>query len=135
MNLRKVGDSTRAAGAERGGWRMRVWCTVLGCAALSPGCQLRAVDIYPGSSIQAMVNANPAGTVYNLKSGVHRLQTITPKDRDIYQGESGTILSGASVLTSFTRQGSLWVAGGQAQRGNSGTSIPCQPAWQGCQYP
>src|SRR5438105_654532 len=133
-NTGKAG-TFRLIADDRKGWRVRVLCMVLGCIALSPGCQLRAVDIYPGSSIQSAVNANPAGTVYVLKSGVHRLQTITPKQGDVYRGEPGTVLSGAVVLAAFTRQGPFWVAGGQAQQGNSGTSIPCQPGWQGCQYP
>src|SRR4029077_17321649 len=99
-----------------------------------PG-QLFAVDIYPGTNIQSVVNANPAGTVYTLKSGVHRLQTILPKSGDVYQGEQGTIMSGATLLTSFSQQGSWWVATGQLQQGVVNTSVACQPGWDGCQYP
>jgi len=96
---------------------------------------LCAVDIYPGTSIQSVVNSNSAGTTYVLKSGVHRLQTIVPKTGDVYQGESGTILSGAQQLATFSRSGSYWVASGQTQRGTVNTTVLCQSGWDGCQYP
>jgi parallel beta-helix repeat protein len=73
--------------------------------------------IYPGSDIQAAVNANPAGTSFLLKAGVHRMQQVRPKDGDSFVGESGTILSGARLLTTFTRSGGYWVASGQTQQG------------------
>jgi len=35
--------------------------------------------INPGSSIQAAVDANPNGTVFLLRAGVHRQQAVRPK--------------------------------------------------------
>ena len=110
-------------------------CLLFAATMLVMAGQLFAVDIYPGTNIQSVVNANPAGTVYTLKSGVHRLQTILPKSGDVYQGEQGTIMSGATLLTSFSQQGSWWVATGQLQQGVVNTSVACQPGWDGCQYP
>jgi hypothetical protein len=53
--------------------------------SLQPLCGLRLarsqVEIAPGDSIQAAVNANPEGTVFIIKAGIHRLQTIIPKNR------------------------------------------------------
>src|SRR5437870_10766905 len=83
---------------------------------------------------QTMVNANSAGTWYVLKKGIDRLQTITPKDGDVYQGETGTILSGAKLLTSFIREGVYWVATNQTQQGPSSTTVPCQTGREGCEY-
>ena len=110
-------------------------CLLFAATTLSMTGQLFAVDIYPGTNIQTVVNANPAGTTYTLKSGVHRLQTVLPKSGDVYQGEQGTIMSGAALLTSFSQQGSWWVATGQTQQGVVNTTVGCQPGWDGCQYP
>lgn len=50
-----------------------------------------AIEIYPGNPntqyIQAIIDANPAGTTYVLKAGVHRLQTIEPDQGDKIVGE------------------------------------------------
>ena len=89
--------------------------------------------ISPGQSIQAAVDAAPGGTSFVLKAGVHRMQTIRPKDGDKFTGESGTILSGARLLTTFTRSGAYWVAGGQTQQGQ--IHGDCQPGYPRCSYP
>ena len=95
-------------------------------------------EIYPGTDIQSMINANGAGTYYVLKSGVHRMQMITPKSGDTLAGESGAVLSGARLLTSFTRSGSYWVASGQTQQGTpSGSELDkvCRSGSPRCGYP
>lgn len=73
------------------------------------------VDISPGANIQQTMNSYPAGTSYRLRAGVHRMQQIVPKAGDTIAGEAGAILNGSRVLTSFTQQGSYWVASGQTQ--------------------
>jgi hypothetical protein len=69
-----------------------------------------AIEIYPGENIQAHVDANPPGTAFLLKAGVHRPQTIRPQNGNSFTGESGTVLSGAQELISFNRSGDYWVA-------------------------
>ncbi|HXJ42457.1 MAG TPA: right-handed parallel beta-helix repeat-containing protein, partial [Bryobacteraceae bacterium] len=70
------------------------------------------VNIPPEADIQTVVDANPAGTTYQLAAGVYRMQTVTAKDGDQFIGaldQSGnrlTTLSGAQPLTSFTRDAS-----------------------------
>ena len=71
--------------------------------------------IYPGEDIQAAVDANPPGTEFLIKAGVHRMQSIRPKPRNRFIGEEGAILSGARLLTGFQREGDLWVVSGQTQ--------------------
>jgi parallel beta-helix repeat protein len=89
--------------------------------------------IEPGTNIQDAVDANPAGTAFLLKAGIHRLQQIDPKDGDSFVGEAGAVLSGARLLTGFSRSGSYWVASGQTQQGIvRGT---CQVGFEGCAYP
>jgi parallel beta-helix repeat protein len=91
--------------------------------------------IYPGSDIQAAVDANPAGTSFLLKAGVHRMQQVKPKNGDSFTAEAGAILSGARLLTTFARSGSYWVASGQTQQGVSTDPIHCEPGYEGCQWP
>lgn len=52
------------------------------------------VEIHPGQSIQAAVDANPVGTVFLLRAGVHAGQQVTPKAEQEFIGESGAILDG-----------------------------------------
>ena len=93
-----------------------------------------AVLIYPGQAIQSRVAAAPAGTVFVLKPGVHRMQTISPKDRDTFRGEPGAVMSGARPLVEFSRSGDYWVASGQTQEnGRHGAS--CQEGFPRCNYP
>ena len=51
----------------------------------------------PGDSIQALVNANPAGTTFLIKAGVHRRQQVMPKNGDSFVGEPGAVLDGGGV--------------------------------------
>lgn len=73
--------------------------------------------ILPGEDIQAKIDAQPAGTRFLLGAGVHRLQTVRPRDGTRLVGEPGAVLSGARLLTAFVRQGAYWVATGQTQEG------------------
>ena len=52
------------------------------------------VVIEPGQSIQAAVNANPAGTSFWLKAGTWHQQSVVPKDGMTFAGEAGAILDG-----------------------------------------
>jgi len=75
-------------------------CSILGAAT---------VDIPPDADIQAVVDANPAGTTYQLAPGVYRMQSVNAKDGDVFLGalDAGghrlTTLTGAQPLTSFTQ--------------------------------
>jgi hypothetical protein len=90
------------------------------------------IPISPGQDIQAAVNANPTGTAFVIKAGVHRMHTIRPKDGNRFTGEPGAVISGARLLTSFTRSGSYWVASGQTQQGQ--VHGECQVAFPRCNY-
>jgi parallel beta-helix repeat protein len=98
------------------------------------GAAAQSADIYPWQNIQQVVNGYPAGTTFYLKSGVHRMQTITPRSGDRYIGEGGTVLSGARQLTSFGRLGSYWFAGSQTQQAPVGYN-DCKTGFSRCGYP
>lgn len=52
------------------------------------------VTVPGGGNIQSYVNANPAGTTYDLQPGTYSGQTITPKSGDTFIGHPGTVLNG-----------------------------------------
>lgn len=92
-----------------------------------------SIEVSPGQSIQAAVNSVPEGALILIKAGVHRLQSIAPKSKQTFAGEAGAVLSGARVLTSFSREGALWVAAGQTQQGQvAGECVASRPR---CKYP
>ena len=56
-----------------------------------------SVSVFPGDSIQGLVNAYPPGTTFLIKAGVHRNQQVTPKTGDSFIGEPGAVLSGEGI--------------------------------------
>jgi hypothetical protein len=86
-----------------------------------------------GSDLQKAVDANPEGTNFYLTAGLYRLQSIRPKNRDVFIGDPGATLSGARLLTSFERQGAYWVATQQTQQGQ--LNGQCDSSHPRCTYP
>lgn len=75
------------------------------------------VDINPTSTPgawQGIINANAAGTTYVVKSGIHRYQTITPKDGDTFEFENGAVVTGGDNLgtSGWTAADGLWYKDG-----------------------
>lgn len=62
------------------------------------------VEIRPGESIQAAVDAHPAGTTFLIRAGLHRRQRVEPKDDMVFVGEPGAILDGGGI-TDFAFRG------------------------------
>jgi len=114
---------------------VRLSASVLVFAFLSawPWAAAEALDVYPGTNIQSVVAAAPPYTQFILKAGVHRLQTISPKDGDQFIGEPGAVLSGAKVLSGFSQQGNVWVIAGQSQEGQQGGW--CSNGYPRCGFP
>jgi parallel beta-helix repeat protein len=92
------------AGATPGTYTVTAWAprgvpstvavtVVAATAASSPSTGTR-VTVRPGESIQAAVNASPAGTSFLIASGVHRRQSVRPKDGMSFIGEAGAVLDG-----------------------------------------
>nr|MBA2481177.1 sigma-70 family RNA polymerase sigma factor [Planctomycetota bacterium] len=75
------------------------------------------VVVRSGDDLQAAIDAHPPGTAFRLGAGIHRLQSAVPKDRDVFTGEHGAVMSGARELTGFHREGDLWCIDGQVQQG------------------
>ena len=94
-------------------------------------------EIYPGQSIQAAVNAFPAGTAFLLKAGMHRMQQVMPKDGNTFTGEAGAIMSGARILGGWEADGNgRWYVSGQTQQNTDyNPNYTCQSGHGGCFYP
>src|SRR6266852_2129316 len=91
------------------------------------------INVFPTQVIQTAVNANPSGTTFVIAAGLYRMQSVTPKDGDVFLGQPGAILNGSRQLTSFARSGSYYIAGGQTQHG---TAVGvCLSGYTACQYP
>ncbi len=64
-----------------------------------------SVDINPGDNMQAVVDANPAGTTYAIKAGTHPVTgACVPKTGDTFIGEYGAILDGSTWVESDPTQ-------------------------------
>jgi Right handed beta helix region len=106
------------------------------CALLLPVATHAQVTLNPGDNVQAIVNANPAGTTYTFSPGVYRGQLIRPKAGDVYIGQPGAILNGSKVLTGWTQSGAAWFVGGQTQEGQvHPTQSECLPSRPRCNRP
>jgi hypothetical protein len=72
----------------------------------------QTVALSPGDNIQSAVDSNPENTQFVLWPGIYRMQSVEPKNGDVFIGQAGAILNGSQVL-SFrpAPQGSgLWTA-------------------------
>jgi hypothetical protein len=93
----------------------------------------RGVEVRPGSDLGAAVAASPEGATLCLRPGVHRVsEPVRPKDRQQLVGEPGAVVSGAEVVTGFTRSGRNYVASAFLPPDPS-THGEC--ATPGCAYP
>lgn len=101
--------------------------------AAAPPAPPSGSAIAPGEDIQARVDAAAPGTRFVLKAGVHRLQHVRPRDGMVFAGEAGAVLSGARLLTGFTRVGPAWVVDGQTQQGTA--AGVCEDGGQACRWP
>ncbi|HZU29126.1 MAG TPA: right-handed parallel beta-helix repeat-containing protein [Bryobacteraceae bacterium] len=98
---------------------------------------MASVFIAPGTNIQSVVNANPAGTTFILQSGTFRMQSVVPKNGDVFTGQSGAILNGSTLVSAFSEEVingvRYWVADGPRQPGR--TNGTCDSAHPMCMYP
>ena len=89
------------------------------------------VVLNAGADLQAAVEGHPAGTRFVLMPGIYRGQSVVPKRGDWFVGATTgvAVLDGAAAVTSFTRQGAVWVADGprQAVSDSTGECMPQHP--------
>ena len=88
----------------------------------------------PWENLQALVNEYPAGTTFTLAPGLHRYQSVVPKNNDVFIGETGAILSGAALLGNFRQSGSTWTSQVRVTEASSYRG-QCQAAYPACAFP
>jgi len=92
--------------------------------------------VYPGDDINSIVDNNPEGTTFIIKSGIHSMQEIWPKNGNTFWGETGAILNGGRVLTEFVQEGGLYYAPDQTQEGQTHVDpYVCPENWERCDRP
>ncbi len=72
--------------------------------AVAPAHAASPVVIPPGASIQQAIDANPAGTAFQLQAGTWTLSsTLIPKDGDVFTGagEGQTVITGTAGINGF----------------------------------
>lgn len=79
------------------------------------------IEIQPGQNMQSVIDANPVGSTFIIKAGVHREQTITVRPGDSYIGEApgGTIqsfMNGGTILTGWIAENNYWYKPGMTQQ-------------------
>jgi len=123
--------------------RKSVAAAIVACTALFAGqalysnAQTATVTLSPGANIQSAVAANPSGTTFILQPGVYRMQSVIPKDGDVFIGQTGADLNGSQVLTNWVRSGSYWTSTGAPALNTpfGPASEYCADATTGCAYP
>lgn len=91
--------------------------------------------LHPTDDVQAVVDASPPGTAFIFSPGTYRMQSIFPKDGDVFDGQGHAILNGSRLLDKFERHGRLWVASGQNQKGYVLKARACQQGFARCSRP
>jgi parallel beta-helix repeat protein len=76
-----------------------VACGQPGPLASSNPAVTAGIEVFPGESIQAAVDANPGSTTFVLKAGTHRRQRVVPKSGNTFLGEPGTVLDGENATS------------------------------------
>jgi hypothetical protein len=68
-----------------------------------------AVRLTPDRDVAAVVQNAPAGTMFIFAPGTYRMQSIIPKDNDVFRGEGMVVLNGSKLIT-MRAEGKWWSA-------------------------
>ncbi len=119
----------------------RLFVTLLAAVYPLSGA-LAQVYISPGQNIQSLVSANPTGTTFILRSGIHRYQGsigsstlhIAPKDGNTFIGENGAVLRGSVDVdpASFKADGGRYSASWTMELSTG--NAEGEGSYTGCQY-
>jgi len=116
-------------------WRLTAIAVSLLLPLSAAATDTVSVTLNPGDDIQAAVDAHPPGTTYILQAGTYRMQSIVPKNGDVFDGKSAAILNGSRLLAVFERKGNVWVASDQTQKGYVLETRTCQRGFPRCSRP
>jgi parallel beta-helix repeat protein len=72
------------------------------------------VPLDGGRPFQVVVDEQPPGSCFTLPAGVHREQSVVPRDGDRFRGEVGAVWSGARLLEGWQQdEAGRWFVAGQ----------------------
>ena len=98
--------------------------------------QTAGVQLSPGDGIQTAVNSAPPGTTFTLAPGTYRLQSVVPKNGDVFSGENGATLNGAILIESWEQSSStLWTAQVSGITQEASYRGVCDSRHPACKYP
>jgi parallel beta-helix repeat protein len=112
--------------------------TVSATVTVSAATQTAGVPLSPGDDIQTAVNSNPTGTTFTLAPGVYRMQSLVPKEGDVFSGQKGATLVGAALIdaSSWTQASSgVWVVPVSGITPESSYRGECDATHPACMYP
>jgi parallel beta-helix repeat protein len=90
------------------------------------------VQLSPGDNVVAEVATRPGGTTFCFANGTYRMMDrISPKAGDTFIAK-GAVLSGAKLLSTWSRSGGSWVSNGQTEQ--SPLAGKCREAGNPCAY-
>lgn len=69
-----------------------------------------AVVVEPGHDVARIAAEHPDDTTFFLRTGTHRIDTVTPKTGQVFLGEPGAVVSGAQLVDGFEKRDEFWVA-------------------------
>ena len=104
-------------------------CAAIGIRLSGAAATLPSVTLSPGENIQLAVDAAPKGTTFVFLAGVYRMQSIVPKDGDVFTGQGNVVLNGSEVLSfQDDRSGNgLWAASAPSSSVRSGVCNSTHP--------
>jgi len=100
--------------------------------------QPAGVHLSPGDDIQAAVKSNPTGTTFILAPGVYRMQSVVPKEGDVFSGQTGATLVGAALISPSSwkqASSSVWVAQATGITAEPSYGGVCDSSHPACKYP
>jgi alpha-tubulin suppressor-like RCC1 family protein len=65
-----------------------------------------------GAALQSIIDSHPAGSDYELETGVHRGHELVLKAGDSLSGQPGAVLSGAELLVGWRFEDPFWIHDG-----------------------
>ena len=99
----------------------------------------KGVTVSEGDDLASVANSSPRGTTFCI-SGFHRLSDeIIPKDDQRFIGVDRAVLSGSTLVTSFSRENGFWMITDQTQDYSGANpnilNEPCMEHYEACHFP
>ena len=93
------------------------------------------IHVYPGDSLPLKASNAPTGATLCIHPGVYRPgKSIQPRSGQKFIGYPGAVISGAKLVTNWTKPGKFWVSTGQTSQYPKLTGPVCDRTPAACFY-